>query len=120
MAFKDALQRAKELDKHLQETGGLIGPLHGIPVTLKDQFNLKGYDTTLGYVGRGFNPAEQDATLVRILKDLGAVVLAKSNLPQSIMVFSPPLHPVPLQRGRNRRCTNTYYSGARLRILYGG
>jgi Asp-tRNA(Asn)/Glu-tRNA(Gln) amidotransferase A subunit family amidase len=86
VAFKDALQCARELDQHLQETGGLIGPLHGIPVTLKDQFNLKDYDTTLGYVGRAFNPAAEDAVLVRILKDLGAVVLAKSNLPQSIMV----------------------------------
>lgn len=53
--------------------------------TLKDQFNLKGYDTTLGYVGRSFAPAEQDATVVKMLKSLGAVVVAKTNLPQSIM-----------------------------------
>lgn len=63
-----------------------IGPLHGLVVTLKDQFNIKGYDSTLGYVGRSFNPATEDAVLVKMLKSLGAIILAKSNLPQSIMV----------------------------------
>lgn len=63
-----------------------IGPLHGVVITLKDQFNIKGYDSTLGYVGRSFNPAQDDAVLVKMLKSLGAIVLAKSNLPQSIMV----------------------------------
>jgi len=40
----------------------------------------------LGYVGRAFRPAEEDAVLVEVLKGLGAVVLAKMALPQSIMV----------------------------------
>jgi len=39
-------------------------------------------------VGRAFKPADEDAVLVRILKDLGVVVFAKTNLPQSIMVCS--------------------------------
>lgn len=64
----------------------MVGPLHGIPITLKDQFNVKGYDSTLGYVSRAFKPASEDAILVKMLKKLGAVVLAKTNLPQSIMV----------------------------------
>lgn len=55
-------------------------------MTLKDQFNVKGLDTTLGYVGRSFSPAPKDAVLVQILKSLGAIVIAKTNLPQSIMV----------------------------------
>jgi amidase len=66
-----------------------MGPLHGAVVTLKDQFNIKGYDSTLGYVGRSFIPATKDAVLVKMLKSLGAIVLAKSNLPQSIMVRNP-------------------------------
>ena len=53
--------------------------------TLKDQFDVEGYDTTLGYVGRAFAPAQQDATVVKMLKLLGAVITAKTNLPQSIM-----------------------------------
>jgi Asp-tRNA(Asn)/Glu-tRNA(Gln) amidotransferase A subunit family amidase len=64
--------------------------LHGIPITLKDQFNVKGVDTTLGYVGRSFSPAEDDAVLVQILKKMGAIIVAKTNLPQSIMVCNMP------------------------------
>lgn len=55
-------------------------------MTLKDQFDVRGYDSTLGYVGRSFKPAAQDCVLVSLLKQMGAVILAKSNLPQSIMV----------------------------------
>lgn len=84
--FDDALKRAKELDAYFTEHGKTIGPLHGVPVTLKDQFNVKGYDTTLGYVGRSFKPAVDDAVVVKMLQSLGAVVIAKTNLPQSIMV----------------------------------
>ncbi|KAI1099659.1 amidase [Jackrogersella minutella] len=83
--FKDALAQARELDDYQIKHGGIIGPLHGVPMTLKDQFDVKGYDSTIGYVGRTFAPATKDAVLVDMLKKLGAVVLAKTNLPQSIM-----------------------------------
>lgn len=84
--FEDALEHAKQLDADFAESGKLKGPLHGIPITLKDQFNVKGLDTTLGYVGRSFAPAQEDAVIVQILKNMGAIVIAKTNLPQSIMV----------------------------------
>ncbi|KAH0429879.1 amidase [Colletotrichum camelliae] len=83
--FEDALERAKELDAYFAKNGTVVGPLHGVPVTLKDQFNVKGFDSTLGYVGRSFLPAADDAAVVKMLKSLGAVVIAKTNLPQSIM-----------------------------------
>ncbi|KAL3479438.1 amino acid/polyamine transporter [Aspergillus californicus] len=83
--FEDALVQARELDQGFNETGQLKGPLHGVPVTVKDQFNVKGYDSTIGYVGRSFAPSTDDAVLVQMLKDMGAVILAKTNLPQSIM-----------------------------------
>lgn len=86
MIFEDALKQARELDREFKESGKPKGPLHGIPVTLKDQFNIKGYDSTLGYVGRSFVPANEDAVVVQILKSMGAVIIAKTNLPQSIMV----------------------------------
>ncbi|KMP02148.1 hypothetical protein CIRG_09971 [Coccidioides immitis RMSCC 2394] len=99
--FEDALKQAQELDKTFAETGRLQGPLHGIPISLKDQFNVKGHDTTLGYVGRSFAPAKEDAVLVQILKDMGAVPFVKTNLPQSIMwcetenpLFGLTLHPM--------------------------
>jgi amidase len=55
-------------------------------MTLKDQFDVAGYDSTLGYVGRAFKPAVQNCVLVSLLKQMGAIIIAKTNLPQSIMV----------------------------------
>ncbi|KAK3647559.1 hypothetical protein LTR56_008053 [Elasticomyces elasticus] len=83
--FEDAIQRARELDDHLKQHEKPIGPLHGVVMTLKDQFDVKGYDTTLGYVGRAFKPASSNAVLVDILQGLGVIFIAKTNLPQSIM-----------------------------------
>jgi len=86
VVFEGALEQARNLDVHFKSAQKPKGPLHGIPITLKDQFNLKDVDTTLGYVGRSFSPANEDAVLVQMLKDMGAIIIAKTNLPQSIMV----------------------------------
>lgn len=85
ICFARALGRAKYLDEYIDKYGKPIGPLHGVPLTVKDQFNLKGLDTTLGYVGRSNQPAAEDAVFIQILESLGAIVLAKTNLPQTIM-----------------------------------
>ncbi|KAI0123798.1 amidase signature domain-containing protein [Xylariales sp. AK1849] len=82
--FEDGLSSAKALDD-VAQSGGAPNPLYGIPMTLKDQFNVRGYDSTIGYVGRAFSPANNDAILVKMLRSLGAVIIAKTNLPQSIM-----------------------------------
>uniref|UniRef100_A0A0D2YE27 Amidase domain-containing protein n=1 Tax=Fusarium oxysporum (strain Fo5176) TaxID=660025 RepID=A0A0D2YE27_FUSOF len=83
--FESALERAKYLDEYFQKHQKLIGPLHGIPVSVKDQFNIAGVDTTLGYVGRSFKPASDNAVMVTILEKLGAVIITKTVIPQSIM-----------------------------------
>jgi amidase len=46
--FDKALSRARELDEHLRKTGSIVGPLHGIPVSVKDRFDVQGLDTTIG------------------------------------------------------------------------
>lgn len=74
-----ALAVADELDAKFEERG-FVGPLHGIPVLLKDNVNTKDMPTTGGSVSlEGFIPAT-DATIVRKLKAAGAIVLAKANL----------------------------------------
>jgi len=83
--FIDAIDQAVSLDDNFAKTGTPAGILHGIPISLKDQFNVKGYDTTLGYIARAFRPATTDSVLVEMLQSLGAIIIAKTNLPQSIM-----------------------------------
>lgn len=46
--FERALVNARALDEYLERTGKVIGPLHGIPVSVKDRFDIKGVDTTVG------------------------------------------------------------------------
>lgn len=83
--FEEALVRARKLDRYYQREGKTTGPLHGVVMTLKDQFDVKGFDSTLGYCGRAFKPAQSSALVVEILENLGAIFIAKTNLPQSIM-----------------------------------
>jgi amidase len=52
---------------------------------VKDQFHVKGVDTTLGYVGRSLKPSNDAAVMVTILEKLGAVIITKTVIPQSIM-----------------------------------
>ena len=63
-------------------------------MSVKDEFNIKGLDSTLGYVGLVCNPASSDALLIQVLKRLGAVIIANTNLPQSIMVSARSLESV--------------------------
>ncbi|EFQ25711.1 amidase [Colletotrichum graminicola M1.001] len=63
--FDDAIERARELDGFRQTHGRMIGPLHGVPISVKDQVNVKGLASTLGYVSNAFTPAKEDAPLSR-------------------------------------------------------
>lgn len=82
----DALQRARELDAEYRKTGKLR-KLHCIPVIVKDNYNTKGLQTTAGSLAlKGFEPLT-DAYQVRVLKEAGAIVLAKSNMAE--WAFSP-------------------------------
>jgi len=47
------------------------GPLAGVPVSLKDTIQVKGFDTTLGYSRFAGNPYREDGPIVRMLKDAG-------------------------------------------------
>lgn len=46
--FEDAFATAAKLDEYLDKTGRTIGPLHGLPVSIKDLFSVKGVDTSIG------------------------------------------------------------------------
>src|SRR5262249_37068448 len=75
----DAVATAKELDRRFASQG-LTGPLHCIPVIVKDNYQTAGLQTTGGSLSlKGFVPKE-DAFVVRRLREAGAIVLAKSNM----------------------------------------
>ena len=84
--FDKAITDAKALDEYLDKHGHTIGPLHGLPISLKDSYEIKGQDTTLGWVGLIGQPASGDSLSVRQLKELGAIIYCKTNVPQSLMM----------------------------------
>ncbi|CAK7206324.1 hypothetical protein SEUCBS139899_009113 [Sporothrix eucalyptigena] len=84
--FDEALERAAFLDDYLATNDKPLGPLHGLPISIKDSFNYIGQDTTLGFVSFvGKSTATHHSALVRMLLDLGAVLYIKSNVPQTLM-----------------------------------
>jgi amidase len=74
-----ALKEADQLDAEFRRTG-FVGPLHGIPVIIKDQADVKGMPTTLGSVLFENYMPERDCFVVSKLKEAGVIVLGKSTL----------------------------------------
>ena len=64
--------------------GEIWGPLHGVPISVKESFNVAGLPTTYGFESHRHNIASQDAVAVHRLKQAGAVLLGKSNVPASL------------------------------------
>ncbi|KAL4784127.1 amidase signature domain-containing protein [Aspergillus varians] len=84
--FDRAIERAKELDRQYADTGKLTGPLHGIPISLKDTYNVTGIQSTLGYVSFLDRPALTfNSPMVNILLEAGAVIYVKTHIPQTMM-----------------------------------
>ncbi|KAM3496495.1 hypothetical protein MY3957_000335 [Beauveria namnaoensis] len=89
IGFDLALSRAKELDEYFNTHGQTVGPLHGLPITLKDHFHIKGLETSFGYVGwigtfegiKGTGKEKNvESELIRQLVSVGAVPIAKTTL----------------------------------------
>jgi amidase len=84
--IEDAIEAAKELGVYFAKTGEIIGPLHGVPISVKEHVGLKGRICNTGYVAWIGNIPTEDALLVQILKKAGAVFHVRTNEPQSLMV----------------------------------
>src|SRR5450631_300622 len=75
-----ALVEAAALDEHFRKTGKFVGPLHGIPVLLKDNVNTKDIPTTGGSLSLARYTPAADAAITQRLRSAGAIILAKVNL----------------------------------------
>ncbi len=77
---EDALRTAKEADARIA-AGDEVGPLHGVPITVKENIDLVGSATTHGIVGLKDSLPETDAPVVAHLKQAGAIPIGRTNLP---------------------------------------
>ncbi len=98
----EALRAAHEAERSIVQ-GGYLGPMHGIPVAVKDQLWTKGIRTTGGSRFFADFIPEEDATAIANLKKAGAVLLGKTNLTEFAITgfthrFSFPRSPWNLER----------------------
>ena len=77
--FDEARDRARAADE-AQARGDFWGPLHGVPVTVKEAYDVAGTPTTWGLAERANHIAETDSEAVRGLRAAGAVILGKTNV----------------------------------------
>lgn len=86
--FEEAHKRAVELDAYWREHRCTVGPLHGLPVSVMDRFNVEGLESACGFVSwLGTAKTVQDeGVLIQTLRRLGALVFCKTNVPMSMMV----------------------------------
>ncbi|KAH8602316.1 amidase [Bisporella sp. PMI_857] len=84
--FDEAIEAARALDEDRKANPTKpLRPFHGLPISLKDSFQLVGKDATIGLVCFVNRPAERESDLVTILKSLGAILYCKTNVPQTMM-----------------------------------
>lgn len=79
-----ARARADQLDADAQR-GHWHGPLHGVPISIKESFDYQGTATTAGLPVRRGHQAEHTSPLVTALEQAGAIVLGKTNVPEMLL-----------------------------------
>jgi amidase len=82
----EARAEARAADEALAR-GDAVGPLHGVPITIKDAFEVAGLTASGGTLGRAQYVPQTDATAVARLRTAGAIVLGKTNVPELSLAF---------------------------------
>ncbi|KAF2858676.1 putative amidase [Piedraia hortae CBS 480.64] len=84
----EAATQAKALDDILIKTGKPVGPLHGLPLPVKDILQIRDHITTMGFVAwNSFPPATDDASVVKVMRDAGAIIFCRTTCPQAGMAL---------------------------------
>jgi fatty acid amide hydrolase len=84
--FEEAREEAKAADA-AQSRGEPLGPLHGVPITIKEHFWVEDTPTTLGVLNQKDRRATEDGPLVKRLRQAGAIILGKTNIPQLFVYY---------------------------------
>jgi fatty acid amide hydrolase len=90
--FEEALAAADAADA-ARAAGAELGPLHGVPVTIKDQFAVAGTPATWGLPSRARTISRADGPLVARLRRAGAIILGKTNVPQ-LLAYNESVNPL--------------------------
>ncbi|XP_070184295.1 fatty-acid amide hydrolase 1-like, partial [Littorina saxatilis] len=84
----EAITDAQELAAACDETGDKTRLLHGIPVSLKENIGVKGYDRTGGLQINIGVPCDKDAVITQVLKRHGAIPFVRTNIPQAMLSYT--------------------------------
>ncbi|KAK3616146.1 hypothetical protein LTR56_026147 [Elasticomyces elasticus] len=78
---EEALAQAELLDAEYKKSGKIVGPLHGLPMSVKDILDVEGKIVTFAAVAWvDCAPSKTDASVVKVMRDAGAIFLARTNL----------------------------------------
>ena len=84
----EAIAQAKALDDEFSDSGKLVGPLHGMPMAVKDIMHVKGHFVTMAWVAWADNPPSTvDSSPVKIMRDAGAIFFGRTTMPQTGMAL---------------------------------
>lgn len=78
---EEAIERARKAEQAV-ESGERLGPLHGVPIAIKDNIPIKGKQFTNGSLALSDNVADESDITVELLEDAGAIIIGKTNTPE--------------------------------------
>ncbi|MBX3027398.1 amidase [bacterium] len=113
-----ALQAARAAEAEIA-AGRRRGPLHGVPVAVKDLCDLRGTATTCASRVRDAQPATADATCVARLLEAGAVIVGKTNLTEFALMGHHPELPIPINPWSADHATGGSSSGSGVAVAAG-
>lgn len=115
---KSALEEADRAELEIAR-GIDRGPLHGVPVAIKDIFDIEGVPTTAGMAIHERNVAKEDATVIRRLRDSGAIILGKLALTEGVYAEHRPPFGVPVNPWNANYWPGASSSGSAIAVAAG-
>ncbi len=83
--FDDQALETARLSDQARARGEALGPLHGVPITIKENVDIAGTPSTMGLRSRQNEPAKSDSVTVQAVREAGAIILGKTNVPQLLL-----------------------------------